>query len=748
MFAWKPVEGADAYLLRVARDAGFTDVRLEKGDLRETAFLPEEEFEPGRYFWGWSAGEAVSETFTFEVTADAAVVEVPPVAEWLRRLPQGHPRIYLRPEDVPALRESRFGERADLWGMLRERADAFLAQSHEIAEPPFLPDRKADYNAWHKARASVMRGSRAFMKGAQALALAYLASGEKKYARAACERMASISLWDPDGSSELSHSDEAHMSVIWHGSVTCDHVWDEFTDQERERVVAQFRRRGQITFEHMHGRGAYGVTRFDSHAGREVVFLALLAFVFHDDIPEAVEWLEWLRPVLCGIWPIWSGDDGAWAEGPAYGLKYVSIMTNFATALKRAAGVDLYPRPFWRNHAKWRSRCVPAYAEWLGFGDMGEPNSGALELSANLMEEIVRESGAWEEAAYVSALRERAGEVRQEDLPWQEAVRSQRYLAPVTSVEPPEEKETRTLWVFPAAGQAVVRTDRGDVARDVAFAFRSSPYAAVSHSHASNNDFLIHVSGKVVAVAAGRYCGYGSNHHVHWNWHTKSHNCLTLSDAGQIMRSHDSRGAVENAREDDAVVYFRGNADASYSDRALRCRRHVIFLKGLYAIVMIDEFTARPGIPSATQWNIHGWSPFEVYEREKRFFTEREGSSLEGRFMCHHNSFFSVSEGWDPPPPDPGKGRMDYNLRFTPSGLGERRNLGVVLCMASESIPRAEAETFRDGAVEVARIGDALIALNPGAGGVEYKGLRTEGLALALVAGKSYELTDEGLVEL
>ena len=70
------------------------------------------------------------------------------------------------------------------------------------------------------------------------------------------------------------------MSVIWHGPTACDWAWDQFTDEERERVIAQFRQRGQITFEHMHDRGSYGVSRFDSHAGREIVFLALTAFTF------------------------------------------------------------------------------------------------------------------------------------------------------------------------------------------------------------------------------------------------------------------------------------------------------------------------------------------------------------------------------------------------------------------------------------------------------------------------------------
>lgn len=111
--------------------------------------------------------------------------------------------------------------------------------------------------------------SRRFVREALTLALAYLASGKKAYARAACRRMASISRWDPDGSSHIAHNDEAHMSVIWDGRQVCDWVWEGFTEQQRQVVIEQFRQRGRITYQYMHDRGLYGVTRFDSHAGRE-----------------------------------------------------------------------------------------------------------------------------------------------------------------------------------------------------------------------------------------------------------------------------------------------------------------------------------------------------------------------------------------------------------------------------------------------------------------------------------------------
>ena len=302
------------------------------------------------------------------------------------------------------------------------------------------------------------------------------------------------------------------------------------------------------------------------------------------------------------------------------------------------------------------------------------------------------------------------------------------------------------LRVFPAAGWAAIRTHLDDPWRDVALIFRSSPYGAVSHSHASNNDFIIHVAGKCMAMPSGYYDGYGSDHHTHWVWHTKSHNCVTLSGAPQLVRSHNSLGAVENAFEDERLVYLCGNADASYQDRADRCRRHVFFLKGHSCFVMIDEFVAVPGVASSVQWNIHSWNPFIVDEDKRTFLIEREGSSLQGHFMYHADAFFSMSEGWDPPPA-PVKSSdqwfQQYHLRFTPVQLDARRNLGVVLCPGHASLTRAETVTERAGNTEVARIGEDLVLVNQ-TGSIEYRDFSSEALVLLYVQGQRYELEEGG----
>ena len=130
--------------------------------------------------------------------------------------------------------------------------------------------------------------------------------------------------------------------------------------------------------------------------------------MFHDHIPEAKDWLDWLRPVLCGIWPSWGADDGSWAQGMSYSTPYITIMSMFASALQRATGVDLYRRPFWKNHARWRYCCFPPYAEWFGFGDHSEKWQDTWNNAANLVDVIARETKSPELGPFIDAFRSEA----------------------------------------------------------------------------------------------------------------------------------------------------------------------------------------------------------------------------------------------------------------------------------------------------------------------------------------------------
>ena len=151
-------------------------------------------------------------------------------------------------------------------------------------------------------------------------------------------------------------------------------------------------------------------------------------------------------------------------------------------------------------------------------------------------------------------------------------------------------------------------------------------------------------------MPSGYYGGYGSKHHAHWVWHTKANNCITLSDAPQLIRSPASKGYVIHPYEDDEIASFCGDADASYRQRASRCRRHVVYLKRVGCFFLVDVFVAQSDVTSSLQWNIHSWNPFEVDSDEKGFRLVRGDSQCQGRFLFSHESFISLGEGWDPRP--------------------------------------------------------------------------------------------------
>jgi hypothetical protein len=223
---------------------------------------------------------------------------------------------------------------------------------------------------------------------------------------------------------------------------------------------------------------------------------------------------------------------------------------------------------------------------------------------------------------------------------------------------------------------------------------------------------------------------------------------VTLSDAPQIMRSHESVGCIDHVFEDRQVVYFRGVADSSYADRATRCRRHVFFVKGQQYFIIVDEFIPKPGVASALQWNIHSWQEFDVDDKQRTFRLKRSDSFLHGHVMHHQNGFFSLSEGWDPPPmagKDNSQWHQQYHLRFTPSGLEmPKRNLGVVLCPAHDHLIAPPVETSLHDHAEIAHVGDDLVMVNQGKR-MTYKTYQTDALVLLVIEGKHYEVGEGGV---
>jgi hypothetical protein len=115
--------------------------------------------------------------------------------------------------------------------------------------------------------------------------------------------------------------------------------------------------------------------------------------------------------------------------------------------------------------------------------------------------------------------------------------------------------------------------------------------------------------------------------------------------------------------------------------------------------------------------------------------------------LWHQDAFFSLSEGWDPPPAAikaSDQWLPQFHLRFTPSQLVPSCNLGVVLCPGHATLSRAPVTTERRGATEVARIGQELVLIGQD-GRIQYQDLGVGALAMLRVQGQHYVLGKNGL---
>lgn len=717
-------EKGDVYALVISTHPDLKDpvFNLEIG--QDPIYLPAKAFAPGSYYWKWVRPGGESPIFMFRVPPEAVVLEIPEVLHWVRGFGKEHPRFYFRKEEVDTLRSSRFGERKTLWKELEKDARAYLKEPHQLPEPGYLPDAKLNAEAHLKAEQEGIRSSRLFTIGATVLALAYLASGDKAFAQAACGRMVSIAKWDPDGATHLAHQDETHMSVIMHAPMACDWVWDCFTEEEKAQVIAQFRRRGQITYAHMHDSGCFGINRFDNHSVREVVFLANVALIFHDAIPEAEAWLTWLRPILGGVWPTWGRDDGSWAEGFMYGCTYTTHMSMFITALDRGIGVNLFRRPFWANNLLWRQLTSPVYAkDFLSFGDGNKPMKGLWKMTLDLARLVHRATGAPFLPAYMAQLEKEIPltESGVEDLWYFRRVSPLAYLCggPAQVLGPERKKSIESrglLTVFPEGGWGALRTDRENPPKDITLVFRSSPYGNFSHSHANQNDFALHVGGETLLQPSGYYDGWGTNHQTGWVWPTKSHNCLTLSDAGQLLRSPEARGAIGDPQENEHVAYFQGNGDLAYQAYASRCRRHVFYFKREKVFLLLDEVWAKAGMNYQVQWNAHSIGKFSQGKDINRFWVCRGKSMVEGTVLYHENAFASHAHGFDPPFFTVLKENLKFwgnqhHFRFTATTHACQRHIGVLLAPGLPGEKPCPVKSWREGDLEKSEFGGVALEL-------------------------------------
>lgn len=728
-FSWRPQQGAARYHLQVARDTAFEKIDYEHDAIEFNVHCPGKVLASGSYLWrfraidGKGVASAWSKTRRFSIAESSVRFPIPTRDELLARIPAQHPRLFLRPEDLPGLRERARGKLREPFGKLRRECDELIRKPPSTEEPPKYPAKvKRLDEQWRE----IWWGNRMYtieaLNSAAKLGFVYRITGERKYGDQAKRILLECAKWDPKGATGYVYNDEAGMPYAYYFSRTYTFVHDLLDEREKERCVAMMRIRGEEMYRHLNPRHLW--KPYSSHSNRAWHFLGEVAIAFHGEIPEADDWLWFAVNVFANVYPVWSDSDGGWHEGCLYWGAYIGRFTWWADVMKRATGIDAFQLPYFSKIGYYKMYLQPPGTVDAGFGDLNArvKSSDQLELMTALALQsgnahwqwyVDQHGGSEHDPGYIGFLRRANKQVGSE--------------APTSLL---------SSRCFRGTGQAVLNSNLLDAKENVQIIFKSSPFGTQSHGYESNNSFLLNAYGKRMFIRTGRRDIYGSKHHKQWMWHTRSTNCITAN--GEPQRPHDStaQGRITAFKTSAAIDYVEGEATAAYRGNMKRFSRGILFIKP-DLIVISDRLETEKA--STFQWYLH--APVEMtHEGAQKISVVNEDVIADVAMLAPAKLKLSYTDRFDPPPRERVQ-LTEYHLTAHADDKAIRQHFVTVIRVrkkGGKALGRAKLDAIDGGYRLRAPLhdGHAVVLLRGEGGGMLKDGaLQTKGdVAVALFA--------------
>jgi len=636
---WVHETGAAGYEVQWADNPEFSGA-VGAGGLVFGVYTHHAALKPGRYWWRYriiSAGgrrSPWSRSRSFTVPADAIVFPQPTLEELRRRIPKGHPRLFVRAEDVERLRHwARAGGRA-AYERLISRADQ-LCRAEPTAEPAVRASASDPETRqfWWSNRVQTIRA----LQEAEILSFAWLMTGEPRYGDAARRFTLKLAAWDPDGPTNFRLNCEAAKPMLHRLARAYDWAWPLFSEQERARIRAVLLRRALDAWNSGEVRQGVGHLNqpYNSHGNRTWHKLGENAIATLGETPESDRFLEYAVAKFFAAYPVWSDDDGGWHEGLSYFAGYMSKAAWWLDVARVALGIDGFKKPFFAHFGDYALYSAPPGSPDLGFGDLAHRPPGT---GWSFMHYFVRRTRNPYWAWWLEAWRipDEIGEPVLDFL-WGagEAVTPK----PPAALPPSK--------VFRGTGVAVLNTTLLSAAENVQFRFKASPMGRWSHGLDPHNSFTLNAYGVPLLVNCVYRDLYGSPFHRGWVWGTRSQNAVLVNGEGQKLRSADLGGRIMKWDFQDGLDYLLGDATASYEGRLKRAWRHVIFVKP-DVIVLADELEAP--YAAVYQWMLHAQQPFEVDEAAQRLLLDRGKAGVAVEYVAEQPLKLRQWTGYDPEP--------------------------------------------------------------------------------------------------
>jgi hypothetical protein len=651
-FVWLPVEGVTNYILQYSQSRSFdpkktTTVR----DLDITVHVCTELFKTGKWYWRYGFNQNGDDHFgrtrTFEIPKDATPFPYIPVEQVINKIPKERPRLHFTPELVREIREDKDGRYAHITKRVIASAEEILQMNEPLFEEPRPWD---EYENPIKTYNDTWPAMRPYTQRMLTSALAYLYSGDERFAAEARRRLMHFMNWDIEGSSSAMWPTELGMDIAANVPPVFDWIYPTLSEEEKKKCKEVLAARMRQINHKVHRNRPMETQPFSSHPGRMIGFVVEGSIVLAHDEPEVADWLDYTMKLLWSIYPAWGFAEGGWHEGISYWSAYMGMIFRAVAELAQY-DIPLKDKPFFRNtgyfglYAAYPKRPTRAF----GDGNYGRVGMGEGNLMYNLSTLYQNPYFRWH--AEVSGATSSSGRT------------AFLFYDPNLKMRPPTDiPQSR---VFNDVGLVAMHSNMSDPENNVTMIFKSNPFGAISHNHASQNAFAIEAYGEALAISSGSRQLHGSPHHREWMWHTKAHNSILVDNEGQVIRQRSSRGKIIHYEDNGESVYTVGDATESYGDRLDRFHRHVVFLRPNYFVIIDDLKTS--GKASTFQWLLH--TPTEVsVDCTNHLMVNQTGNvRLTTRFLTPDDLVYQQHSGFSPQVEHPNQMVNQFHLTASTS---------------------------------------------------------------------------------
>jgi hypothetical protein len=679
-FRWPETPKAAAWQIQLSRSAEFRNPTIMEA--REAFHRPLKPLDPGRYFWRYRARLSTgygnwSQPESFDISADLPRWALPEWKELLARVPKSHPRIFLRPEEVPAYRRKALAMRPEIERWARE-SESVMGKEFSLARF----QRKEIPAEWNEAQKQVVLRKAAKAAGKNLmdpvtdLCWLWLASDDPRALAEAKRRVMLATQQDSKGFLSAQTSDFSNASLVSHAAVAYDLLYDQFSATERTAIRRMLLERTATIIDEIR----HASQKLMTAHGWQHVFLNGLqgALALYGEEPHAAEWLEVGLKSFVALYPWFGGMDGGSQEGANY-YANTDLTSSLLTRdlFLSAFGLDFTKsHPWFRANPYFLMYAYPVGGYISQFGDQrrGATPPGSIEkLAALRMADLYQNGYAADYAARIA-----------EQIP----VDAQYFRWAHTGDNTPVKRIS--LDTLPAAhffrdvGGVFMHSALTKAEDNVRFEFRSSPYGGIGHSHADQNSFHIVAYNEPLIIDSGYYTPAGDAHHAGWTVKTKAHNAILVDGYGQPDNTH-GHGEIKRFEQNQDWVYTVGSAATAYEDVDLESfDRHVVWLKGktTQTYVVIDELAARDGKPHRFDWLLHARQQMQIDEGARRITIRgTKGEAIVS--LIEPQAFeFDQHDRFDVPAIDwrngNGKFKDQWHLRATPPASSHLSIVAVI----------------------------------------------------------------------